>query len=350
MERALAGVRSPAASSRIASVGDRVKAYLAHYPLNHRERSCLITRQRLSHVSRLLGSCLLCDLDEDTIRDYIHKRIEDGAGGRTINMEVGKLSRALELKWSTAWPHVRKVEENHDVGRALSPEEEARLLRAAAYDGSPNRNPMLYCFLRIALSTGMRSGEIVGLRWSQIDLESEIITVGRKAKTKAGSGRQIPMNPDLKTALEMHAAWYADPKHFGEIRPDWFVFPGRKGRPTKDEPRPLDPTIPSKSINTSWERLRERAGVRCRLHDLRHTAATKLAEAGVSESTMKAIMGHMSVAMLERYSHIRMAAKREAVKAMRLQEVTAADDTGESSTLNGVPKESPKVDRPNMVQ
>ena len=55
--------------------------------------------------------------------------------------------------------------------------------------------------------------------------------------------------------------------------------------------------------------LRTKAGVQCRLHDLRHTAATKMAEAGVPESTMLALMGHMSRAMLERYSHIRMAAK-----------------------------------------
>jgi site-specific recombinase XerD len=46
------------------------------------------------------------------------------------------------------------------------------------------------------------------------------------------------------------------------------------------------------------------------MHDLRHTVATKLAEAGVPESTMLSLMGHMSRAMLERYSHIRMAAKR----------------------------------------
>lgn len=52
--------------------------------------------------------------------------------------------------------------------------------------------------------------------------------------------------------------------------------------------------------------------------DLRHTAATKMAEAGVPESTMLAIMGHVSRAMLEKYSHIRMAAKREAVKSMQL--------------------------------
>lgn len=58
---------------------------------------------------------------------------------------------------------------------------------------------------------------------------------------------------------------------------------------------------------------------RCRLHDLRHTFATGLAERGVSKATMLALMGHMSRAMLERYSHIRMAAKVEAVAGLTLR-------------------------------
>lgn len=72
-------------------------------------------------------------------------------------------------------------------------------------------------------------------------------------------------------------------------------------------------------LKHGWETLRERTGVSCRLHDLRHTFATRLAENGVSESTMLALMGHMSRAMLERYSHIRMAAKRDAVAGVVLR-------------------------------
>jgi len=147
-------------------------------------------------------------------------------------------------------------------------------------------NPMLYAFLQIALTTGMRSGEIVGLKWEQIDLAAGVVPVGGKSKTRAGSGRQIPMNADVRALLEMHAPWYSDPKRFGEIRPDWHIFPGRKGRPKSGEKRPLDPSVPMQSITSSWERVRKAAAVECRLHDLRHTAATKMAEAGVPESTM----------------------------------------------------------------
>ena len=66
-------------------------------------------------------------------------------------------------------------------------------------------------------------------------------------------------------------------------------------------------------VKRIWGRYGSKSGMHCRMHDLRHTFATRLAENGVPEATMLALMGHMSRAMLERYSHIRMAAKREAV-------------------------------------
>ena len=115
------------------------------------------------------------------------------------------------------------------------------------------------------------------------------------------------MNTELFDVLAAHADWFTN--RFGETRPEHYLFPWCK-------PTPRDPTKPITDITGAWDALRKRAGVSCRLHDLRHTAITKMAEAGVAESTMLAIVGHMSRAMLERYSHIRMAAKREAVEAL----------------------------------
>src|SRR5205814_3677331 len=110
-----------------------------------------------------------------------------------------------------------------------------------------------------------------------------------------------------------HSDWFNH--RFGEALPGFHLFPFGK-------PSPSDPTRPTTTMKTAWATLRKRAGVNCRLHDLRHTAATKMAEAGVSESTMLALMGHMSRAMLERYSHIRMAAKRDAVESLSLPDLT----------------------------
>ena len=317
MERTFAGLPSEAPSRRVQSVADTVAVYLDDYPINHRPKSVVFSKQRLAHVKRLLGRDLLPDLTEDRIRTYIKTRLSEEASGRTINMEIGELSRALGHKWSMLWPKVRKLEENHDAGQALSPDAEARLLNAAAGDTSSKRNPALYPILCLLLSTGGRSGEVKALKWSNLDLEGALLTIGR-AKTRAGTGRQIPLNADLIAILREHAAWYE--RKLGRIQPSWHVFPGR-AKTVAGEDRPLDPSKPIGDLSTAWESLRENCGVNCRLHDLRHTAATKMAEAGVPESTMLAIMGHMSRAMLERYSHIRMAAKREAVKSLELPKV-----------------------------
>jgi hypothetical protein len=158
LERALAGLPTDAPQKRIDNVGEIAKKYLADYPINHRPKSVVFTNQRLAHVKRLLGSVLRSDLSEDRVRGYIKTRLAEEAGGRTINMELGELSRALGYKWSVLWPKVRKLEENHDVGRALSPEEEGRLLSEAAGDDSPNRNPSVYPIVCIAVSTGARCG------------------------------------------------------------------------------------------------------------------------------------------------------------------------------------------------
>ncbi len=109
------------------------------------------------------------------------------------------------------------------------------------------------------------------------------------------------MNQELLGVLIAHREWFE--KRFGEVSADWYMFP--YGKPT-----PADPTKPTTSRKTAWNELRKRAGVNCRLHDLRHTVAMKMAAAGIPESTMLALLGHMSRAMLERCSHIRMSAKR----------------------------------------
>jgi len=112
-------------------------------------------------------------------------------------------------------------------------------------------------------------------------------------------------------------------------KPEYYLFPF--GRPA-----PTDPTQPTTTLKTVWSSIRETAGVECRLHDLRHTAATKMAEAGTPESTMLALMGHMSRAMLERYSHIRMTAKREAVKALTISDQYSSSQARDQKQVEAV--------------
>jgi integrase len=305
LERAAAGMPTEQKATRIRTVADVVEPYLRGYKVNHRPKSVLFAEGRLAHVKRLLGGVVLSDLTEERVKGYIGERQGQGMTGRTINMELGELSRAIGQPWSLLWPKVRKLEERKDVGRALSADEQKRLL-----DGlKDRRTPHLPTLIPLLLLTGMRAGEALSMTWAQVDLLDGTLRVGR-AKTSSGTGRVIPINADLATVLAAHRAWFVE--HFGEPQQEQYLFPWGK-------PLPSDPWRHATDITWGWDQLRKDTGVYCRLHDLRHTFATHLAENGASESTMLSLMGHMSRAMLERYSHIRIAAKREAVAGVRLR-------------------------------
>jgi integrase len=313
LERAAAGLPTEQKAARIRTVNDMVEPYLQGYGLNHRPQSVLFAEGRLAHVRKELGNVVLSDLVEERVRAYIRKRQADEASGRTINMELGELSRAIGQKWSVLWPKVRKLEERKDVGRALSPAEQKALL-----DGLQNRRtPHIGTLIPLLLLTGMRSGEALSLKWGRIDLMGKALRVGR-AKSANGTGRVIPINDDLAAVLAAHLDWFKG--KFGEPKPEHYLFPWGK-------PVPSDPRRHATDITWGWDQLRADTGVSCRLHDLRHTFATRLAENGVSESTMLAIMGHMSRAMLERYSHIRIAAKRAALAGIRLREQASTENS-----------------------
>jgi len=319
LERALAGLPREKAQDRIRTVSEALKAYRKGYALAHRAKSVAWVSERTAHVERLIGSLLMPDLNEERIHDYMETRRAEGAGNRTINMELGCLSRAVGHTWRALWPKVRKLEENSDIGQAIEPEQEKAVLEAAAR----NRSRLIYPYLMVLCWTGMRSDEARMLRWSQVDFEAGQITVDR-SKTEAGKGRQIPMSAALRFALEHHASWYAS--KLGPVEPGWYVFP------RCNRTKPEDPTRPAVSLKGSWVSVRDKAGVSCRLHDLRHSFCTKMAEAGVPESTMLDMMGHVSAAMLKRYSHIRAQARREAIATLESRAASVE-----------APKVSPKV-------
>jgi integrase len=113
-----------------------------------------------------------------------------------------------------------------------------------------------------------------------------------------------------------HAAWYT--RRFGECRPEWFVF-------AFGTPLPKDPTRPITSFKTAWTKVRKNAGVKGRWHDNRHTLVTELAESGAGDEVIMSIAGHVSRAMLSRYSHVRMEAKRRALDEIATRQ-RAADE------------------------
>jgi integrase len=163
---------------------------------------------------------------------------------------------------------------------------------------------VIYPALMLALNTGMRNAEIRQLRWNEVDLKKQFLTVGR-SKRAAGDGRTIPLNAALFDALRQHA--------------DWCVLRFGRGKQ-------MDPTRPITTIKTAWTNARQRVGVTGRLHDSRHTLITELAENGAGDQTIMDIAGHVSRQMLKHYSHIRMQAKQEALDVVGKKQQEVEDN------------------------
>ena len=290
---------------RIRTIKEIAKDYLDRYVL--RNRSGTFAEYAIGHLTRLLGATMIVDADEAMVLGYQEQRLREKAAPKSINEEVGFLLRLLGERGELIRARLRKqkslkLKGSKPVAKAYSPEEKQKLVEASR----EARSPTIYPALMLALNAGMRNSEIRHLRWNQVDLKKEFLTVGR-SKTEAGEGRTIPLNAALLEVLQGHAAWFT--LRFGRIEPDWYLFPfGRANQ--------LDPTRPITTIKTAWANARERAGVTGRLHDSRHTLITELAESGAGDQTIMDIAGHVSRQMLKHYSHIRMQAKREALDAV----------------------------------
>ena len=148
----------------------------------------------------------------------------------------------------------------------------------------------------------------------EIDVEKHTLRVG-DSKTEAGTGRPIPLNDRARMVLDMWAS------HFPNREPEHYLFPSEKCGAAGDDSKPhvyaTNPSEPIGDWKEAWEAAKKRAKVNCRFHDLRHTACTRMLEAGVPFSVVATIMGwspSTAVRMSRRYGHIGQAAQREAVK------------------------------------
>jgi integrase len=257
----------------------------------------------------------LTDINAAGIARYVGSRRTEGAADKSIKLELGTPRGILKrAKLSGALADddlLPRLRDRDDVGRAISADEEKALLAACHV----SRSRGLYTAVVTALNTGMREGEIRTLKWQQIDFEGRTVVVG-KSKTAAGTGRPIPMNDRLILALR---AWA---NRFPERKQEHYVFaaeqygrPGEKKLGTFEE----DPTQPIGSWKTAWKNVREAAHVSCRFHDLRHSAVTRLLEAGVSFPIVASLLGwspSTTTKMAKRYGHIGSAAHRDAVAAL----------------------------------
>ncbi len=263
-----------------------------------REKECLVP------LKAFYGATPLTRIDAETILAYFARRKTASISNTTINRELcvlrGVLKRAK--RWYLVAEDIKPLPMRRNVGRALSQDEKLRLLRVAA--SRPDWQ-VARCAAIVALNTTMRGCGLKGLQWQDVNLLDRTLMVWR-GKTTAGE-RVIPLNADAMPAI---LGLYHRAQAVGGTEPDHYVFPAcENGR--------IDPTRPQKTWRSAWRSLRKAAGIPgLRFHDLRHHAITELAESQASDLTIMAIAGHVSRRMLERYSHVRLEAKRRALDAL----------------------------------
>ena len=240
-----------------------------------------------------LGDYKLKDLTPSLIagiRDKLIREVSDRTGklrsGATVNRYLGLLSHACttaikEWQWMAVNPviQISKPKESQGRTRFLSDDERVRLLVACGSSESIH----LFPIVTLALSTGMRRGEILGLSWENIDFQNRRITLLR---TKNGERRVVPL---VGKAYELIKNLYLKLEPEGRD----LVFPS-----------PNNPKQPI-SMRTSWNTAVRKAKIKdFRFHDLRHSTASYLAMNGASLLEIADILGHKTLQMVKRYSHL----------------------------------------------
>jgi len=140
---------------------------------------------------------MLVDLNEQTVKDFQAKRLQEKAAPKTINKEVGFLLRLLGdtgdlLRVRLRKKRLLKLKVRNHVGKAYDAHEKARMIGVAKEAHSPH----IYPALMIALNTGLRDAEMKNLTWAQVDLNERYLAVGR-SKTDAVDGRTVRLNSAL---------------------------------------------------------------------------------------------------------------------------------------------------------
>ena len=243
-----------------------------------------------------LGHLFLSALTPAEITSARDKRVSKGCSNATSNRYLAPLSKACKTairlyQWMETNPvsMVERLPEPKGRVRYLTltkPEEdtatstsELQRLRKAC---RASRNPFLETIVVLAISTGGRQGELLGLTWDHVDLERGRLTF---EKTKNGERRSVPLQGDALDLMHEHRRVHR--------RVDTsLVFPNRRGN------GPLN-------IRNAWEQAVRIAEIEdFRFHDLRHTAASYLAMNGASALDIAAVLGHKTLAMTKRYAHL----------------------------------------------
>lgn len=264
-----------------------IKDMLTRYKEQILPRKPRSRKQQAPHADWWIDQIGHYSLAEATPSLIIEHRnaLERKTSASTANRYAALLSHAFtiaikEWGWMDDNPFrkISRLKEPKGRVRCLSDDERDALLKACQENGNPN----LYPVVVLALSTGCRKQEMLNLQWGDVDLERELFTIH---DTKNGERRSVPLKGLALEILKEH-------KRTRRRIDCNFVFPA----PTK--PKPAD-------IDRDFAQARDTAQIQdFHFHDLRHTAASYFAMNGASLADIATVLGHKTLSMAQRYTHL----------------------------------------------
>jgi integrase len=277
------------------------------------------------HILPELGKIPLSDLERKRVKKFVGSLISKGLAKASIRIVLSELcamlNHALEdelivrnpaIKLHRLYREVRgKADEDENTSRGVHEvqiynRQEVELFLKTVWENSPNYYALFLC----ALHTGMRSAEIAGLQWGDLDWNQRLIIVrrivnkrGKVTATKTNRIRTIDMSSSLFNELQEYLEKLK--RKWGEDRIPKWVFANQDGNP-----------VDMKNVyHRHYLKNIERAGLRrIRFHDLRHTFASMLIQQGESLAYVKDQLGHSSITLtVNTYTHLIPGSNRQAV-------------------------------------
>lgn len=255
------------------------------------------------HLVPGVGRVKLAKLRPDHIRRLYRSMLDAGKATRTVQYAHALLKRALAqavmdgLIPRNAAEAVRPPKLKRDEIQPLNADQVRALL-----DAADERSRALYT---VAVRTGMRLGEILALRWSDVDLEAGTVKINRalsegevSTPKTPRSRRRISLSPATVAALKAHCKRQLEERmaKAGLWEDHGLVFPSSVGTPKSQ-----------RNLNREFKNAAKRAGLpdHFKLYDLRHTCATLLLSRNIHPKYVQELLGHASIALtLDTYSHV----------------------------------------------
>lgn len=245
-----------------------------------------------SSFFKFYGNIAVNQVTRQSIRDYVHARRLTGVTDATINRELRSVRAAINFYYRDHELTLKNPLSNFSLSesesriRYLTKAEAQRLIEASL------TNNYLCCFIQLALNTGCRSGELLGLTWDRVDFENKYFVLNRD-HTKTKRRRFIALNDVALSLLEQ--------MYMNKSSTTWVFY--------------------NEQTKTHVLSLKKGFRLACqtakiddfRIHDLRHTFASWLVQANVPLYTVRDLLGHTCITTTERYAHLQIDHLRHAL-------------------------------------